>query len=158
VVGLHHERLDGSGYHRGAVAGSIGKLARVLAAADVYQAMREERAYRPARSPEQAADAIASEVTAGRLDADAVAHVLSAAGVMRKRPRAEPPAGLSERELSVLMLVARGLSNKEIGKKLFISPRTVGHHIAHIYDKTGARSRAATALFAAQHDLFRDAK
>ena len=51
------------------------------------------------------------------------------------------------------MLVARGLTNKQIGQRLFISPRPVGHHIAHIYEKTAVKTRAAAALFAVEHDL-----
>ena len=53
----------------------------------------------------------------------------------------------------MLLWVARGLTNPQIGRKLFISPRTVGHHLAHIYDKTDARTRAAAALFAVRHGL-----
>ncbi|MFF3243757.1 helix-turn-helix transcriptional regulator [Streptomyces sp. NPDC002870] len=52
------------------------------------------------------------------------------------------PAGLTEREVEVLCLAARGLSNRQIGEGLSISDRTVGHYLAHIYDKTGRRSRA----------------
>jgi DNA-binding NarL/FixJ family response regulator len=92
------------------------------------------------------------EAKAGRLDRDAVTHVLGAAGI-HARLRREPPAGLSEREVDVLVLLARGLTNKEIGRRLFISPRTVGHHVAHIYEKTAVKTRAAAALFAAEHDL-----
>jgi DNA-binding NarL/FixJ family response regulator len=61
--------------------------------------------------------------------------------------------GLSEREVEVLRLMARGLSNKEIGRSLFISSRTAGNHIAHIYQKTGIKSRASAALFAVTRGL-----
>ena len=60
---------------------------------------------------------------------------------------------MSDREIEVLVLLARGMTNKEIGKRLFISPRTVGHHVAHVYEKTKVKTRAAAALFAAENDL-----
>jgi HD-GYP domain-containing protein (c-di-GMP phosphodiesterase class II) len=68
LAGLHHERLDGSGYHRGAHAGTLPAAARVLAAADAFAAMTEPRGYRAALSPEQAADVLQSEAVAGSSD------------------------------------------------------------------------------------------
>jgi DNA-binding NarL/FixJ family response regulator len=53
----------------------------------------------------------------------------------------------------VLQLLAQGLSNKEIGKRLVISPKTAGHHIEHIYSKIDASSRATASLFAMQQGL-----
>jgi len=154
LVGMHHERLDGSGYHRQATAGSIPVAARVLAAADVYQGLTQERAHRSALSSSAAADHLASEAGAGRLDAAVVDAVLSAAGHDRARPvRQGWPADLTDREVDVLRLLARGLSKREVGRRLFISPKTVGSHTEHIYQKLGVSSRAAAALFAVQHDL-----
>ncbi len=66
------------------------------------------------------------------------------------------PAGLTEREVQVLCLAAHGLSNREIGERLSISGRTVGHHLSHIYDKTGRRTRAGVAVFAMEHGLLPD--
>ena len=152
VVGAHHERIDGSGYPRHAHAADMTSLARVLAVADVFAALGEERPNRPARSNDDAVRTLLDEVKAGRLDRDAAHSVLSAAGARVKR-RASLPCQLSEREVEVLLWVARGLTNAQIGKKLFISPRTVGHHLAHVYDKTDARTRAAAALFAVRHGL-----
>jgi len=124
----------------------------VLAAADAYQAMCEPRAHRPAHSAEDAASLLRAEAKAGRLDRDAVEAVLGAAGhrVLRRR---EGPAGLTSRELEVLRLLARGLSNKEIAGALFISTKTVANHVEHIYAKIEASSRAAASLFAMQHGL-----
>jgi HD-GYP domain-containing protein (c-di-GMP phosphodiesterase class II) len=153
VVGAHHERLDGSGYPRRAMSSSMGRVARVLAAADVCHALGEDRAHRPALSSDAIARTMADEAKAGRLDRDAVEAVLAASGRRVPRLRGDPPAGLTDREIEVLRLLARGLSNKEIGKRLFISGRTVGHHVAHLYEKTGVRTRAAAALFAVEHDL-----
>jgi DNA-binding NarL/FixJ family response regulator len=67
--------------------------------------------------------------------------------------RAPRPAGLTEREIEVLRLVAAGLSNREIAERLVVSRRTAEHHVQHIYDKIGVSSRAAAALFAMEHAL-----
>jgi HD-GYP domain-containing protein (c-di-GMP phosphodiesterase class II)/DNA-binding CsgD family transcriptional regulator len=152
LAGAHHERLDGSGYHRNAEAAALSPAARLLAAADVHQALLEERPHRPARSAADAARTLSEEAGAGRLGREAVAAVLESTGTPAP-PRDPNPAGLSSREVEVLCLVARGLSNKEIGARLFVSARTVGNHVAHIYDKTGVRTRAAAALFAVQNEL-----
>jgi DNA-binding CsgD family transcriptional regulator len=152
----HHERLDGSGYPRGLSGDAIGTLARLLAAADCYQAMCEMRAHRPARTPAEAASELRREVTAGRLDGDAVQAVLRAAG-HRVGRRREWPAGLTKREVEVLRLLARGLSNKEIAQELTITPGTAGSHIEHIYTKIDASNRAQASLFALKHGLMADA-
>jgi HD-GYP domain-containing protein (c-di-GMP phosphodiesterase class II) len=148
----HRERLDGSGYPRGLTGSAISRPARILAAADAYQAIREPRPHRPERSPDEAALELRSEVRAGRLDGEAVEAVLGAAGHRVPRRR-EGPAGLTPREVEVLRLLARGLSNKEIARRLVISPKTVGNHVEHIYGKIGASSRARAGLFAMQHGL-----
>jgi len=93
-----------------------------------------------------------AEVKAGRLDDEAVRAVLAAAGHRVPRRR-EGPAGLTEREVEVLRLAARGLTNKDIASVLFISPKTVANHIEHIYAKIGASTRAMAGLFAMKHGL-----
>ena len=148
----HCERLDGSGYPRGLSGNSISHGARILGAADAYQAMREPRPYRPQRSADEAAAELRAEVRAGRLDADAADAVLAAAGHRVPRRR-EGPAGLTPREVEVLRLLAQGLSNKEIAARLTISPKTAGNHVEHIYAKIDASSRATASLFAMQHGL-----
>jgi HD-GYP domain-containing protein (c-di-GMP phosphodiesterase class II) len=148
----HRERLDGSGHPRGLSGAGISQPARVLGAADAYQAMREPRPHRPARSAEDAAAELRVEVTAGRLDAGAAEAGLGAAGHRVPRRR-EGPAGLTQREVEVLRLLARGLSNKEIAELLVISPKTVGNHVEHIYGKIDASTRAAAGLFAMRHGL-----
>lgn len=153
LAAMHHERLDATGYHRGAAAGQITLPARVLAAADAYHAMLEPRPYRPALSPDRAAAELSREVQAGRLDPDAARAVLESAGQRAPSTRREWPAGLSDREVEVLRLAARGLSRREIGEHLSITERTAGHHLQHIYDKIGVSTRAGATLFAAQHDL-----
>jgi HD-GYP domain-containing protein (c-di-GMP phosphodiesterase class II) len=152
IVAQHRERLDGSGYPNGLSGAALSHEARILAVADAYQAMCEPRPHRAARSPDEAAALLRSEVKAGRYDPDAVEAVLAAAGhrVVRRR---EGPAGLTLREVEVLRLLARGMSNKEIAKTLVISAKTVSNHIEHIYEKIDASSRAAAGLFAMQHGL-----
>jgi HD-GYP domain-containing protein (c-di-GMP phosphodiesterase class II) len=148
----HRERLDGSGYPRGLSGAAISRAARILGAADAYQAMREPRPYRDPRSPDDAARVLRAEVKAGRLDGDAVEAVLGAAGHRVPRRR-EGPAGLTAREVEVLRLLSRGLSNKEIASRLVITPKTVGNHVEHIYAKIGASTRTGASHFAMQHGL-----
>ena len=157
LAGSHHERLDGSGYHRGTRGSELDQSARILAAADCYGAMREDRPYRPALAAEEAEAALMRESDEGRLDREAVDAVLAAAGHhVRQRPR-ELPAQLTERELEVLLVLVRGRSNQEIADDLGISAKTVGHHVQHVYEKAGVRSRAAATLWAFEHDLVRSA-
>ena len=151
----HRERLDGSGYPRALRGSAISRSARLLGAADVYQAMREARPHRPPRSAGEAAAELRAEVKAGRIDPEAVDAVLAAVGHRVPRRR-EGPAGLTPREVEVLRLLAQGLSNKEIAQRLVISTKTAGNHIEHIYAKIDASSRATASLFAMQHGLLYD--
>ena len=151
VASSHHERLDGSGYHRGLSAAMLATPARLLAAADAYQAMTEPRPHRARLSPEQAAEALGEECRSGLFDADAVAAVLEAAG--QRVPRIARPAGLTEREAEVIALLARGLQTKQIAGVLGVSVKTADRHIEHAYRKIGVSTRAAAALFAMEHGL-----
>ena len=151
LAGSHGERSDGSGYHRGSRAGDLPAAAWLLVAADCYQAMREPRAYRPAWSAQAAADELCRDARAGKLQAEAVRAVLTAAG---QPPRPVPrPAGLSERECEVLGLIARGMATKQVARQLGISPKTCDHHIQRVYRKTGLSTRAGATLFALEHGL-----
>lgn len=155
VAGMHHERQDGGGYYHGSSGPQIPAAARILAAADAYQAMTQDRPHRAALSPEQAVESLRAEASAGRLDSECVRAVVEAAGHADVRVRTTWPAGLSDREVEVLRLVARGLSNRAIAKRLFISPRTAEHHVQHVYTKIGTSTRASAAVFAMEHDLLR---
>lgn len=148
-----HERLDAAGYHRAIPSALLSRPARILAAADAYHAMREPRPHRSPLDTNAAADALVSEVSASRLDRAAVTAVLEAAGARSRPVRTAWPRGLSDREVEVLRLLARGLSNKEIASALGISPRTAQHHVIHIYEKIERNSRAGAALFATEHGL-----
>jgi HD-GYP domain-containing protein (c-di-GMP phosphodiesterase class II) len=151
IAGGHHERLDGSGYHRGCVGAALTVPARVLAAADAYHAMTEPRPRRPALTPEQAAKALGQQASLGRLDPGAVAAVLEAAG--QRVPRLGRPGGLTEREAEVVGLLARGLQTKQVARALGISIKTADRHIQNAYGKLGVSTRAAAALFAMEHGL-----
>jgi HD-GYP domain-containing protein (c-di-GMP phosphodiesterase class II) len=152
LAGQHHERSDGSGYHRGFLAAQLTMPSRVLACADAYRRWIEDRPYRRALVPARAADRLEAEARAGRLDADAAAAVIEAAGLPHGSRRARP-ADLTERQVEVLRLVSRGLSNGEIAERLVLSRRTVEHHVQDIYLKIGASTRAGAAMFALQHGL-----
>jgi HD-GYP domain-containing protein (c-di-GMP phosphodiesterase class II) len=151
VAGAHHERCDGSGYHRGTAAPGLPASARLLAAADAYQTKIEPRPHREPLTPQQAADRLRSEAHAGRLDAVAVRAVVEAAG--QRTPRIEGPAGLTQREIDVIRLLARGLQTKQIARGLGISVKTADNHIQNVYGKIGVSTRAAAAVFAMQHGL-----
>ena len=103
----HRERLDGSGYPRAVRRARSRRSARILGAADAYQAMREPRPHRERSPPTMRPRELRADVRAGRLDGDAVDAVLGAAG-HRVRRRREGPAGLTAREVDVLRLLARG--------------------------------------------------
>jgi len=151
AAAFHHERLDGSGYHRGAAAAEITRPARLIAAADAYHAMTEPRPYRPARSPADAAGILGEEARARRLDADAVGAVVEASG--QRAPRIERPAGLTEREVEVVKLLARGYQTKQVARALGISVKTADRHIQNAYTKIGVSTRAGATLFAMEQGL-----
>jgi HD-GYP domain-containing protein (c-di-GMP phosphodiesterase class II) len=151
LAGSHGERYDGSGYHRGSRASDLPLMAWLLAAADCYQAMREPRAHRPALSASAAADELCRDAEAGRLAPEAVQAVLAAAGQPGRPLRR--PAGLSERECEVLGLIARGLTTKQVARRLGITPKTCDHHIQRLYGKAGVSTRAGATLYALEHGL-----
>jgi HD-GYP domain-containing protein (c-di-GMP phosphodiesterase class II) len=155
IAGMHHDRQDGSGYHHGAAGAEIPAPARLLAAADAYQAMTQDRPHRPALAPAAAARELEAATGAGRFDPECARAVIQAAGQRPSRSRSPWPRGLSDREVEVLRLAAAGLSNRQIADALVISPRTAEHHIQHVYAKIGVSTRAAAAMFAMEHGLLR---
>ena len=151
IASADHERLDGSGYHRGASAPALAPGARLLAAADAYVAMTSPRPHRLALSTERAADELAAEASSGRLDPEAAMAVLEQAG--EPVPPIERPAGLTEREVQVLALLARGLQTKQVARALEISVKTADRHVQNAYAKVGVSTRAAATLYAMEHGL-----
>src|ERR1700680_721098 len=155
VAGAHHERLDGSGYHRGLPASALPLSARILAVAEMYASMSEDRAWRPALVPKEATRQLRNEVGARRLDARAVDAVLLAAGQPRPAGRSNNawPNGLTDREVDVLRAITRGLANKQIARELHVSQATVHTHVINVYGKIGMNTRAGATLFAFEQDL-----
>ena len=158
VAAAHHEKCDGSGYHKRARADTGDPAACVLAATEVYVGLTTERADRPrvlgrrrrrraspprrarrARAARDAAPCSSPPATASRRRARASA----------RRTRAGCPAARS----TCCGLAARGLTTRQIADRLVISPKTADHHIQHIYGKIGVSTRAAAALWAMQHDV-----
>jgi DNA-binding CsgD family transcriptional regulator len=89
-----------------------------------------------------------AQSTLAELGVPARFHGEHAAGALRPLP-----AGISEREAQVLVLLASGKTNREIGDTLFISPRTVARHLENIYAKLSVSTRSAAAAWAAAHAL-----
>jgi DNA-binding NarL/FixJ family response regulator len=87
------------------------------------------------------------------MDAEIVESVLACAGHTARLTRRGFVSGLSEREIEVLRLVARGNSMKQIAESLHISRKTVDNHIQHIYAKIGVTTRAGATLFAIENHL-----
>ncbi|MDX6235178.1 MAG: hypothetical protein QOH68_4345 [Nocardioidaceae bacterium] len=148
IVSRHHERVDGSGYPAGVRASELDATSRLLAAADTWRTLGEDRPHRGALAPDEAARVISGLP----LDRDAVRAVLDAADA----PRASfppLPVNLTERELQVLRLLSNGLTKRQIADQLFVSPATVHTHTVHIYAKCDVSTRAALAMFAMRHGL-----
>jgi HD-GYP domain-containing protein (c-di-GMP phosphodiesterase class II) len=153
LAATHHERMDGSGYHRGVGAAMLSPQARVLAVADSYSAMRQSRPYRASLSEAAAARELRAEVGERRLDPAAVDAVLGAAGHRVNRAQMGGPAGLTPRESEVLALLTQGLPNKSIARQLDISPKTVSNHVEHIYSKLDVTNRTGAAMYAMQYGI-----
>jgi HD-GYP domain-containing protein (c-di-GMP phosphodiesterase class II) len=153
TAGNHHEQPDGGGYPRGLDAGRLPFPDRLLAAADRYRGLRENRAHRPGLGRDEAANMLRADARGGHVDPRAVECVLAADGHLSRRADEVNPAALTGRELQVLGLLARGSSTRAIAQELTISPKTADTHIQHIYLKIGCSTRGAAALFAAQHGL-----
>jgi DNA-binding CsgD family transcriptional regulator len=155
VASAHHEKSDGSGYHKRVRSDAVDPAAAVLAAAEIYVGMTRERADRPAFSAEDAATELRRLASGGVLEPRAIRAILVAAGhgeptaPVRRRP--QNPGGLSRREVNVLQLAAKGLTTRQIAERLYISAKTADHHIQHVYVKIGVSTRAAAALWAMQN-------
>jgi DNA-binding NarL/FixJ family response regulator len=115
--------------------------------------MTEPRPHRGPLAGEAAAGLLTEEARAGRLDRDAVAAVLEVAG--HHMARVDRPAGLTDREVEVIALLARGMQTKQVARALGISPKTADRHIQNAYGKIGVSTRAAATLYAMEHGLVR---
>jgi HD-GYP domain-containing protein (c-di-GMP phosphodiesterase class II) len=148
----HQEHVDGSGYPRGLAAAQLSEADRILAAAVAYESALEPRPYRAARTPQEAAQRLARRVAAGVVDAAAAEAVLASAGhaPARRQPRVD---GLTPRQVEILLLVARGASNKEIAEQLVLSEKTVRNQVERTYAKLGVNNRIGASLYALSNGL-----
>ena len=153
LVLRHHERLDGTGYHRYAKAPDLSPAARILAAAEAFQTAREARPHREALSDAAAAAKLRTAVREGKLCQDAVEAVLACAGQPARRDVTERLSGLTPREIEVLRLIAAGHTAKEAARQLEIAPKTADNHIQSLYSKIGVSTRAGAALYALERGL-----
>jgi HD-GYP domain-containing protein (c-di-GMP phosphodiesterase class II)/DNA-binding CsgD family transcriptional regulator len=157
LVAAHHERYDGRGYPQGTPSGTLPIGARILAVADRFDELSHDHS-----GPALAAEAALSEVVAdaGRGLCPEVCRALSGelgAAMVERAAAIAPtwPAGLTDREVEILRLLARGCSRRRIATELVLSEHTVRHHLEHIYDKIGVDTRVAAALFAVEHHLLK---
>lgn len=149
-AGAHHERLDGTGYHRQIARDQIPLGGRIIAVADKFSLLLQSGG-----EPDPARAMAAMKPLVGtQFDPDCY-DALAAQGrktpVRSSRPRT--PGSLTDREVEVLRLVSAGQTNREIAQALVLSGKTVEHHLEHIYNKIGVTSRTAACVFALQHGL-----
>ena len=148
----HHEWVDGQGYHRQLSGEQIPLGGRVLAVADTYATLSKRRG-----DPADPEDVLQEmrPLVGTRLDPmsfEAFSASLSGAPLPRPSSR-QRPGNLTEREVELLGELAKGLSNKQIGRSLFISDKTVEHHLENIYNKLGISTRTSAVVFAVQNGL-----
>ncbi len=149
----HHERLDGSGYHRELRASGLAAPARLLAAANAWCSLTETRPHRQAMTEAEACDALGRQVGDGLLDRNAVEAVTTSVGQRGTWTRRASSIALTDRETEVLRLVAREQTNPAIAASLGISAKTVERHVTHVYQKIGVSSRAGAAVYALENGL-----
>lgn len=155
VAAMHHERLDGSGYFKGLSGSQLPLTARAVALADAYVELTEPAAGAQGQDPGAAIKALSGD-DPKLFDGDCLA-ALAAEVQGRTAPASRPvwPAGLTDREVEVLRLVARGSSVRDAAARLVISNHTARHHLESIYSKAGVISRAGAVLFAVENNLLR---
>jgi HD-GYP domain-containing protein (c-di-GMP phosphodiesterase class II)/DNA-binding CsgD family transcriptional regulator len=153
IAAMHHERLDGSGYHKGLQGSQIPVTARILMIVNAYLEIVDGST---TTSSDHAIHQLANE-SGKTMDADCLRALANEVGGSAHLPRPQPkrsfPSGLTERELEVLGLIARGYSVKECAEQLVLSNHTVRHHLENIYGKTGVTSRAGAVLYAVDNNL-----
>ena len=158
------ERFDSPGFRawalhaRGAVLIKQGKPAEAVP--KLQDALRRYRATQRRYEMAQVYEWLAEAYRASG-DADSAAANTANAESVYQELAAQPcradngdlPGGLSKREVEVLACIAAGASNREVAKKLFISDKTVGRHLANIYVKLGVSSRTAAAAWAHENKV-----
>jgi HD-GYP domain-containing protein (c-di-GMP phosphodiesterase class II) len=153
AVGAHHERFDGAGFFRGLKGKDIPLAARIVSVADRLDELTHEKPDHEALDVEHAIKVLVGD-SGSWFDPDIVYAIAGSLGAMPATERpAIWPAGLTDREVEVLRLAARGLTRREVGRSLGISENTVRHHLEHIYNKTGCSTRVSATLFAMENGL-----
>ena len=125
-------------------AGAIGYLTKDATRDDIRRALEAAAAGQSVLDPAASAALIQA------------ARAAAAVPPTAAPPVSAPPAGLTDREAEVLGLIGAGLSNQEIGRRLFVSEATVKTHVNRIFAKTASRDRAQAAAFAHRHGLVAD--
>lgn len=148
-------------------AGALGYLTKDATRDDIRRALEAAAAGQSVLDPAasaalvQAARAAAASVAPSTSSTSSTSPTSSAGGPVAgasppQVPPSGPPAGLTDREAEVLGLIGAGLSNQEIGRRLFVLEATVKTHINRIFAKTASRDRAQAAAFAFRHGLVPD--
>jgi HD-GYP domain-containing protein (c-di-GMP phosphodiesterase class II) len=141
-----YERLDGSGYFRGASGSGLSFDARVLSAAVAHVALGAQRPWREALPHAEVAQRLREEARAGRFDTDIVEALTELKDTPARGARARQRGALSAREIDVLRSISRGASNKEAARELELSPSTVRTHVESAFRKLECSTRAAATL------------
>jgi HD-GYP domain-containing protein (c-di-GMP phosphodiesterase class II) len=150
----HHERMDGSGYPHGLEGSRIASGARILAVANEFDELTHAAPGRDAFDPDDALRAMRSGAGFWPAALDALRDDLAGEPPPARRARLHDwPAGLTDREVEVLRLLASGHTRRQIGEALVVTDSTVRAHIEHIYNKAGLSTRSAATLFAVEHGL-----
>jgi non-specific serine/threonine protein kinase len=154
--------VQGEGRRAAVLFGTAETLREAVGAKHTPVEKAWRKPYLAATSTLLTEEALAEATAQGRAMSmeEAIEYALSASepsSFVAQEPPAttapEYPAGLTSREVEVLGLVATGLTNDEVAKRLFLSPRTVHRHLESIFRKLGVNSRTAAARFALDHGL-----
>ncbi|MGH7041446.1 MAG: HD domain-containing phosphohydrolase, partial [Acetobacteraceae bacterium] len=158
LVRQHHERLDGSGYPDGLTGAAILPGAKIIAVADVLDAMLTDRSYRPAPGLEAATlelrqgrgllfEAAVVDACLSLCDDPAVLAALAAGTPARSHAPAEAaparPPQLTLQQNAVMYLLAEGRSTKEIARAMGLGLGTVKTHLSRAYATLGANNRVS---------------
>jgi HD-GYP domain-containing protein (c-di-GMP phosphodiesterase class II) len=149
----HHERLDGQGYHRRLAGDEITLGGRILAVPDVYEGLSRGMEQ---EDPQAILERMRSLV-GPHLDVDCFEALAASLGQakppVKRGTGSRPTQTVSGREVEVLRELAKGQTNKQIAKVLFISENTVERHLDNIYSKLGVSSRTSAVVWAVQEGL-----
>ncbi len=167
MVAAHHERPDGTGYHRGLSGRDIPLGARIIAVADNFDVLTHEGPEQPALDPDTALRTMAKDVGT-QFSAEPFEALVESLGKSlrvvapgnserngsdERVADQDWPGGLTSREVEVLRVLATGASRRDMAKQLAVSEHTIRHHLEHIYSKIDVHTRVSATLFAIEHDL-----